>query len=126
MLTGGSSSAPNSHTIAFRSLPDGASAQAVIEPKPWGSDVTVRVRGFRPGTLCTVWLRRSDGTRIPAGSFRYVYDGDSDEASLSAAVDPGDATAIDLRAGDRTFVAPLRSAARAGAALAPRPASQTS
>ena len=124
MLTGGSSSAPNSHTIAFRSLPDGASAQAVIEPKPWGSDVTVRVRGFRPGTLCTVWLRRSDGTRIPAGSFRYVYD--SDQASLSAAVDPGDATAIDLRAGDRTFVAPLRSGASAGAGVAPRPAFQTS
>jgi hypothetical protein len=126
VLTGGSSSTPNSQTTAFRSLPDGASAQAVIEPKPWGSDVTVRVRGFRPGTLCTVWLRRSDGTRIAAGSFRYVYDGDSDEASLSAAVDPGHATAIDLRAGDRTFVAPLRSAAGAGAALPPPPAPQTS
>jgi anti-sigma factor RsiW len=107
VLTGGSSSAPKSHIAAFRSLPDGASAQAVVEPEPWGSDVTVRVRGFRPGTLCTIWLRRSDGARVAAGSFRYVYDGESDEANLSAAIEPGDATAVDLRAGHRTFVAPL-------------------
>ncbi len=125
-VVGGAPSAPRSLTAAFRSLPDGASAQAVIEPEPWGSDVTVRVRGFRPGTLCTVWLRRSDGTRIAAGSFRYVYDGDSDEASLSAAVNPGEATAIDLRAGHQTFVAPLTRPARAGAALAPLPTPETS
>jgi hypothetical protein len=65
------------------------------------------VRGFRPGTLCTVWLKRADGTKVAAGSFRYVYAGESDEASLSAAISPDDATAIGLRAGSVTFVAPL-------------------
>ena len=74
--------------MAFRSLPHGASAEASLEPRAWGSDVSVQVRGFRPGTLCQVWLRRADGTRVPAGSFRYVYDGESDEAGLSSAVTP--------------------------------------
>jgi hypothetical protein len=78
------------------------------------------VRGFRPGTLCKVWLRRPDGTRIPAGSFRYVYDGESDQAGLSSAVAPDQVTAIGIRAGSKTFVAPLPSpAAGPGAALDP-------
>ena len=80
-------------------------------PAP-GSDVSLHVRGFRPGTLCTVWLRRSDGTKVPAGSFRYVYAGESDEAQLSSGLDPPDVKAIGLRAGFRTFVAPISSNAQ--------------
>jgi len=103
--SGGKSTAPE--PVAFGSLPPDVSIQASLEPRPWGSDLTVHVRGFRPGTLCRVWLRRADGERIPAGSFRYVYAGESDEAELSSAVSPEDATAIGLRAGSRTFVARL-------------------
>ena len=109
-----------SETVAFRSLPRGASAEATLAPRPWGSEVSVQVHGFRPGTLCRVWLRRSDGKQVPAGSFRYVYDGESDEAALSSAVAPDDATAIGLRAGSKTYVAPLPSrSAGAGAWLIP-------
>jgi hypothetical protein len=96
-----------SETVAFRSLPRGASAKATLEPRPWGSEISVHVYGFRPGTVCQVWLRRSDGKRVPAGSFRYVYSGEGDHAGLSAALAPNDATAIGLEAGSRTFVAPL-------------------
>jgi hypothetical protein len=103
----GSSHVAPVETVAFKSVPKGVSVNASLDPQPWGSDVSVRVRGFRPGTLCTVWLQRADGTRVPAGSFRYVYAGESDEASLSSAVAPDDATAIGLRAGSKTFVAPL-------------------
>jgi hypothetical protein len=105
-LIGSSGGAP-AETVAFRSLPRGASVQASLTPRPWGSDVRLQVRGFRPGTLCTVWLRRSDGTKVPAGSFRYVYAGESDEADLSSGVAPNDAVAVGLRAGTKTFVAPL-------------------
>ncbi len=108
VLISGSPSPPPGETIAFHALPGHAWAQATLEPRPWGSAVSIRVGGFRPGTLCEVWLRRRDGTRVTAGSFRYVYDGESDEAGLSSAVAPGEATAIGLRAGGRTFVAPLR------------------
>jgi len=106
-------------TVAFRSLPRGASAEATLAPRPWGSEVSVQVHGFRPGTLCRVWLRRSDGKQVSAGSFRYVYDGESDHAGLSSALAPDDATAIGLRAGSKTYVAPLSRSAGAGAGLIP-------
>ena len=107
---------PPPQTVAFRSLPRGACAEATLAPRPWGSEISVQVYGFRPGTPCQVWLRRSDGKRVPAGSFRYVYDGEGDHAGLSAALAPDDATAIGLRVGSKTYVAPLlptRSAERA-------------
>jgi putative zinc finger protein len=118
-LVGADQSTP-SETVAFRSLPRGASAEATLAPRPWGSEVSVQVHGFRPGTLCRVWLRRSDGRQVSAGSFRYVYDGESDHAGLSSALAPDDATAIGLRAGSKTYVAPLPSrSAGAGAWLIP-------
>jgi len=118
-LVGSDQSTP-SETVAFRSLPRGASAEATLAPRPWGSEISVRVHGFRPGTLCQVWLRRFNGKRVPAGSFRYVYDGEGDHAGLSSAVAPDDATAVGLRAGSKTYVAPLPSrSAGAGAWLIP-------
>jgi anti-sigma factor RsiW len=107
VFTGSTPSHDASTTVAFNGMPEGVSVQASLQPRPWGSDVNVRVRGFRPGTLCTLWLRRADGTHVPAGSFRYVYAGESDEAELSSGLEPRDVTAIGLRAGSRTFVAPL-------------------
>ena len=111
LLTGGSERATSSQTVAFRSLPHGTYAQATLEPRPWGSEISVHVYGFRRGTQCQVWLRRADGTRVPAGSFRYVYKGQGNHAELSAALSPRDATAIGLRAGSKTYVASLPRAA---------------
>jgi hypothetical protein len=111
-LVGSTPTQTQGQTVAFKGLPNGVSVDASLEPRPWGSDVSLQVRGFRPGTLCTVWLRRSDGTKIPAGSFRYVYAGESDEAQLSSGLDPPDVTAIGLKAGSRTFVAPVSSSAK--------------
>ena len=108
-LTGSPNGASPTQTVAFRGLPSGVSVSAALEPRPWGSDVSLRVRGFRPGTLCEVWLRRGDGARVPAGSFRYVYAGETDETELSSGVDPPHVTAIGIRAGSRTFVARVPS-----------------
>jgi Putative zinc-finger/Anti-sigma-K factor rskA len=113
-LVGSDDQSTSSETIAFRSLPRGASAEATLVPRPWGSEISVQVHGFRPGTLCQVWLRRSDGKRVPAGSFRYVYGGEGEHAGLSSALAPEDATAVGLRAGSKTFVAPLPSTPSAG------------
>ena len=101
----GSDQSTRAETVAFRSLPRGVFAEATLAPRPWGSEVSVKVYGFRPGALCQVWLRSSSGKRVPAGSFRYVYDGEGEH--LSSALPPSDATAIGLRAGSKTYVAPL-------------------
>jgi putative zinc finger protein len=108
-LTGSTPTQPNPETVAFKGLPKGVSVDASLQSRAWGSNVSLHVRGFRPGTLCTVWLRRNDGTKVPAGSFRYVYAGESDEAQLSSGLDPPDVKAIGLKAGSRTFVAPVGS-----------------
>lgn len=117
ILGGSSSTNGQSETVAFRSLPHGAWAQASVAPHPWGSEISVQVGGFPRGTMCQVWLRRDDGKRVPAGSFRYVYDGGGEHAGLSSALTLDHATAIGLRAGSRTFVAPLPRSA--GASLIP-------
>ena len=109
VLTGSSNERPAGQAVAFHGLPKGVSVNASLDPRPWGSDISVDVRGVRPGTLCTVWLRREDGARVPAGSFRYVYAGESAEPQLSSGLDPPEVTAIGLEAGSRTFVAPVRS-----------------
>jgi len=100
---------PTTQTIAFRDLPKGVSAGAHLEPRPWGSDVSVWVRGVRPGTLCTVWLRNSDGTKVPAGSFRYVYAGEGEGPQLTSGLDPPEVRAIGIDAGSKTFVAPINA-----------------
>jgi len=104
-LTGSPSSGPPVKTLAFRNLPRDVSVSASLEPRPYGSDVRVWVHGFRPGTLCTVWLRSRDGTKVPAGSFRYVYSDDDDATELSSGVDPPHVTAVGLVVGSRTFLA---------------------
>jgi hypothetical protein len=114
-LTDSDRSTPT-ETVAFRSLPRGAVAEATLAPRPWGSEISVKVYGFPRGTLCQVWLRNSDGERVPAGSFRYVYEGEGEH--LSSAVALGDAAAVGLRIGAKTYVAPLPSRpAGAGARL---------
>jgi anti-sigma factor RsiW len=43
--------------------------QASLGAKAWGTQISLRSDGFAPGTTCSAWLERSDGTRVPAGSF---------------------------------------------------------
>jgi hypothetical protein len=67
----------------------------------------MRVSGIRSGTLCRVFLRRAGGADLPAGSFRYRYGAEHMEAALTSALDASDASAIEVRAGNRVFVQPL-------------------
>ena len=62
--------------------------------------------GIRSGTLCRVFLRGPNGARVPAGAFRYRW-GDDSEAVLSSALDLSRTRAIGVRAGNRTFIAPV-------------------
>src|SRR3954451_2161261 len=102
---GGDSEAPAQH-VAFASLPPGATVDAALRPRPYGTQIQVEVEGLPSGILCRVFLRRPDGRRVGAGSFRYRSGGD-DDAVLSSALDLSDASALVLVAGGGTYSAPL-------------------
>jgi anti-sigma factor RsiW len=97
----------NSQTVKFASLPHGVAIAATLQPRPFGTVIRMDVAGIRSGTLCQVFLRRADGSRQSAGSFRYRY-GTEDEAVLTSGLDLSAARAVGVRAGHHTFVAPLR------------------
>jgi hypothetical protein len=109
VLPGGGNGQPEQH-IEFASLPDGITIDATLEPHAYGTEIRMYVRGVRSGTLCQVFLRGPRGERVPAGTFRYRY-GDDSEAVLSSALDLSRTRAVGVRAGNRTFVAPVDVAA---------------
>jgi Putative zinc-finger len=107
ILPGGGGNADQQ--IRFASLPAGITIDATLEPHAYGTEIRMYVRGIRSGTLCRVFLRGPHGVRVPAGTFTYRY-GDDSEAVLSAALDVSRTRAIGVRAGNRTFVAPVNAA----------------
>jgi hypothetical protein len=105
VLPGGGDSSPEQH-IEFGMLPDGVQIGATLEPHAYGTEIRIYVKGIRSGTLCRVYLRGPGGERVPAGTFRYRWGEDS-TAVLSSALDLSRTRAIGVRAGNRTFVAPV-------------------
>jgi hypothetical protein len=105
VLPGGSGPGPEQH-VSFDSLPPGLHIGATLEPHAYGTEIHMYVKGAPSGTLCRVFLRGPNGTRLPAGSFRYRW-GDDANAVLSAALDLSRTRAIGVRVGKRTFVAPV-------------------
>jgi hypothetical protein len=113
ILPGGAGEAPApQQQVAFADLPAGVEMGALLEPHAFGTEIHVYVSGVRSGTLCKVFLRGDDGVRYSAGSFRYRWGDDSD-AVLSSALDLSRTAAIGIRAGNKTFVAPVDSTATA-------------
>lgn len=106
VLPGDGGTDPAQH-VEFASLPPGIHIGATLEPHAYGTEIRVYVRGIRSGTLCRVSLVGLRGARVPAGTFRYRWGEDS-EAVLSSALDLSRTRAIDIRAGNRTFVAPVK------------------
>jgi anti-sigma factor RsiW len=92
--------------VAFRSLPQGVTISATLEPQAFGTEIRMYVKGIRSGTLCRVFMRGAGGTNVSAGTFRYRWGADA-SAVLSAALDVSRARALVVHAGDRTFVAPI-------------------
>lgn len=105
VLPGGGAGQPEQH-VKFASLPAGIAIDATLEPHPYGTEIRMYVHGIRSGTLCRVYLRGPHGERVPAGTFTYRW-GDDSTAVLSSALDLSRTRAIGVRAGNRTFVAPV-------------------
>jgi hypothetical protein len=108
VLPSGGGGAPQQH-VEFASLPPGVKIGATLEPHGYGTEIRMYVSGVRSGTLCRVFLTAPDGTKYPAGSFRYRWGEDS-EAELSSALDLSRTAEIGVHAGGRTFTAPVDGA----------------
>ena len=104
-VLGGGGDGPE-RRVVFASLPQGVKIDATLEPHAYGTEIRMYVHGIASGTLCRVSLRGPDGASYPAGTFRYRW-GDDSEAVLSSALDLSRTRAVVVRAGSRTFVAPL-------------------
>lgn len=105
VLGGDSESTPEQH-VSFKSLPGKVKIGATLVPHAYGTEIHVYVKGVRSGELCRVFLRGPDGSRMPAGSFRYRWGEDSN-AVLSSALDLSRTAAIGIRVGERAFEAPV-------------------
>lgn len=67
---------------------------AALRDKSWGTEIAMEVTVW-DGSLYNVWLERSDGDRVPAGSFRGVNHRRL-EVTLSSSLDLSDAAAIGI------------------------------
>lgn len=105
VLGGGEGGNPEQH-VRFASLPQGVNINATLEPHAYGTEIHMYVHGIPSGTLCRVSLRGPNGVVYPAGTFRYRWGDDSD-AVLSSALDLSRTRSVVVRAGNRTFVAPV-------------------
>lgn len=114
VLPGGGESPPEQR-VDFASVPAGMEISANLIPHAFGTEIQMYVQGAPPGALCEVFVRASNGSRLPAGSFRYRW-GDDSRATLSSALDLSRTAAIGIRIDDRTFVAPVPPVASAMAA----------
>jgi Putative zinc-finger len=103
-VLGGGSGAEPAKQVKFAS--NGVTIDATLEPHAYGTEIRMYVHGVESGTLCKVSLRGPGGVSYPAGTFRYRWGEDS-EAVLSSALDLSRTRAVVVRAGKRTFVAPL-------------------
>jgi hypothetical protein len=105
VLGGGGDGQPEQQ-VRFAAVPKGVTIDATLEPHAYGTEIRMYVHGIASGTLCTVSLRGPGGVSYPAGTFRYRWGEDS-EAVLASALDLSRTRAITVRAGNRTFVAPV-------------------
>jgi len=108
VLPGGGGGEPAQH-VEFGALPGGVKIYATLEPRAYGTEVHMYVQGVRSGTLCRVYLRGPRGARVSAGTFAYRW-GEGSDATLSSALDLSRTRALEVRAGNRTFVAPVEQA----------------
>jgi hypothetical protein len=94
-------------TVAFDTGDPRVGLTATLDAKPWGTEVALAVRGIEEDTRCRVWLVGPDGERVAAGSFLYRYGEGTDAAELTSALPAGSVQAVEVKAGRRTYDAPL-------------------
>jgi anti-sigma factor RsiW len=88
---------PVGEQVALTGSPGGAaSATAVLEPRGWGTAISLEVAGLEPGRVYNLWLRQPDGTRVGAGSFMAVRTSGSMHVDCASALHADQASGIGI------------------------------
>ena len=107
VLNSSDESGPPTEQVAFHHLRGDVHIDAGLTPRPWGTQIDLYVSGVPSGTVCHVWMRRHDGHRVLAGTFRYVAENHSYGVTLATAVDRSRAEELGVTAGRWNYVAKL-------------------
>ena len=97
--------------VVVRHGAGGLDLSAQLFARHWGTEIHVYVHGAKPGEWCRVFVRDRGGGRLAAGSFRYARDTHDASPSFSIGLTIDQIRALEIEAGNRTLVAPLRSRA---------------
>ena len=85
--------------VALAGETAGSSAEALVESRPWGTRIELVIAGLPGDATYRVWLERSDGERVPAGTFHGVRDREL-TVVLASALPLGQAVAVGVSAED--------------------------
>lgn len=108
LLGSSGSDAPEPEQVWVRAGGEELDLSAELVARSWGTQIHVYARGVRPGAWCRVFVRDRGGRRLAAGSFRYTRDTRSEPPTLSTGLALDRIRALELEAGRRSLVAPLR------------------
>jgi anti-sigma-K factor RskA len=61
--------------VALQGKDSPASAEAVLAPRSFGTQLHIEATGLEPGEVYALWLADSADTKVPAGTFRAGTDG---------------------------------------------------
>jgi hypothetical protein len=61
--------------VALHGKDSPASADAVLAPRPFGTQLHIEATGLEPGKVYALWLADSADTKVPAGTFRAGANG---------------------------------------------------
>jgi hypothetical protein len=91
--------------VALTGPPGGsAAATAVLDPKGWGTAISLEVSGLEPGRVYNVWLRAPGGGRVGAGSFVAVRTNGAMSVDTASALHADQASGIGISTGGRTVL----------------------
>jgi hypothetical protein len=70
-----SPSSPAGESVALTGKVGDASADAILSPRPYGTELHIEASGLQPGRVYALWMADEGGEKIPAGTFRADADG---------------------------------------------------
>jgi hypothetical protein len=90
----------------------GVRASVAATPRPWGTELRVRLSGAAPGERCRLVARARDGSTEVAGTWWTTYSGSADVTG-AAAIPAADLVALDVvtNAGRRLIRVPMNQQA---------------